>query len=122
MFIELIFGGMVYGATLVGCYDGDTCRITVNNAPPFLATQQLRFDGFDTPEIRGRCQSEKDRARDAKAITLKYMQSNPSLLVSGDRGKYGRLIVEAPGLAESLISAGLAREYNGGKRKGWCDA
>ena len=22
---------------------------TVNNAPPFLATQQLRFDGFDTP-------------------------------------------------------------------------
>ena len=119
--IELIFGGMIYGAALVGCYDGDTCRVTIDNAPPFLATQSLRFQGFDTPEIRGKCQQEKKLAKDAKAHTIKYLRANTRLVVSGDRGKYGRLIVEAPGLAESLISSGLAKPYHGGKRKGWCN-
>lgn len=118
--IELIFGGMIYGATLLGCYDGDTCRININNTPTFVATQSLRFNGFDTPELRGKCGREKLLAKRAKEVTLKYMQSNPRLVVSDKRDKYGRLIVDAPDLAEQLISDGLARPYDGGKREGWC--
>ena len=39
----------------------------------------------------------------------------------GKRGKYGRILITVPELQEMLISNGLAREYNGGKREGWCE-
>jgi len=41
------------------------------------------------------------------------------------RGKYFRIlanvIIDGKSLGDSLVSNGLARRYDGGKRGGWCD-
>ena len=122
--IDIIIGGIAYTATLLSCYDGDTCKVKFHDTPEWAATWSLRFDGFDTPEIRGKCKYEKDVAKVAKRATTEYMKGTwgePKLYSSGERGKYGRLIVSAPDLRDSLIAANVARPYKGGKRKGWCD-
>ena len=119
--IDIVVGTIVYTATLIGCYDGDTCKVKFNDAPDILAEQTFRFEGFDTPEIRGKCQEEKDLAKLAKEETLNYMQTVGVVYSEGDRGKYGRLLVTTPDLQSSLIEKGLARVYDGGKRKSWCE-
>lgn len=120
--IEIIVGTVIYTATLIGCYDGDTCKIKIDNAPEIVAEQSLRFKGFDTPEIRGKCEQEKKLAKQAKAMTIEYMKTVGKLYSdNGERGKYGRLLVSTPELQEELIANGLAREYDGGKRQSWCD-
>lgn len=118
--IEILFAGMIYTATLDNCYDGDSCSLRIANVPPFLETVKLRFEDFDTPEIRGKCRTEKEMAKQAKQITTNYMRTIGELSTSGKRGKYGRLLVKAPKLKKILIDAGVARPYQGGKRQGWC--
>ena len=118
--IEIIVGTVIYTATLLGCYDGDTCKIKFDNAPEILAEQSLRFQGFDTPELKGKCESEKSKARIAKEITTEYMKIVGKIYATGDRGKYGRLLVTAPILQEQLITDGFASPYDGGTRQGWC--
>lgn len=118
--IEVIVGSVIYTATLLGCYDGDTCTIKFDNTPEILAEQTLRFKGFDTPEMKGKCDSEKHKAKEARQITLEYMTSVGKVYATGDRGKYGRLLVTVPDLQDHLITYGFAKPYDGGKRQGWC--
>jgi micrococcal nuclease len=117
--IDVVVAGTIYVASLVGCYDGDTCKI---NVPSFVPFQEysLRFTGFDTPEMRGKCAEEKVMANQAKHMTIEYMKTVKTIYVSG-KGKYGRLLTTVPGLGEKLIEEGLARPYEGGKRASWCE-
>ena len=119
--IEVIVGAVIYTATLVGCYDGDTCTIKFDNAPEILAEQTLRFKGFDTPEIRGKCKEEKEKAAIAKTVTTAYMKQVGKVYATGERGKYGRLLVTVPELQDHLIEYGYAKPYDGGTRQGWCE-
>ena len=85
----------------------------------------VRVRGVDTPEIRGKCDSEKARARQAwdyvKALLGAAQQVE---LRDIERGKYFRLVaaVESDGqyLAATLIEAGYGWPYTGGRRRGWC--
>jgi len=107
-------------ASLLDCYDGDTCKIKVEEFVPFQ-TYSMRLVGFDTPEIRGKCAEEKALAKEAKAYTTNFMSTVSTIYVSEDKDKYGRLITTVPNLAEGLIEQGLARAYDGGKRLSWCE-
>ena len=118
--IEIIFSGAIYIASLISCYDGDSCKMQFNQNVIFLQKQSIRFDGFDTPEIHGKCASEKSKARQARSLTLDYLNDGGKLYTDGRKDKYGRLLVSAPTLKRALIGAGLAREYHGAKRLGWC--
>ena len=119
--IEVIVGTVIYTATLLGCYDGDTCKIKFDNAPEILAEQTLRFQGFDTPELKGKCVKEEEMAQTAKQVTNAYMRQVGKVYATGERGKYGRLLVTAPALQNHLIEYGYARPYDGAKRQGWCE-
>ena len=119
--ISIHYAGVVYLASLAGCYDGDTCKVTFPNFPPLVAEQSLRFDGFDTPEMRGGCSRAKKLARKAQAETLAYMQGNVRLEFVDEPEKYGRLVVRAPELQKRLIAQGLAKPSQDGKRQEWCD-
>ena len=86
----------------------------------------IRVLGVDTPEMRGKCQSEKLAARRAKQHTVALLRSAKVIeLTNMQRGKYFRIlanvIIDGMSLADSLIKNGLARRYDGGKRGGWCD-
>ena len=107
--------------TIVSCYDADTCRVNLPRSAfnddwayeLFGHNIPIRVEGIDTPEIRGKCQKEKDlayEARDlvrgllnnAQAITL-IIDDNPKEV----RGKYfrivGRLIADGVDISELLI-------------------
>lgn len=119
--IEIIVGTVIYTATFLGCYDGDTCKVKFTEAPDIIAEQTLRFEGFDTPELRGKCKQERAKAQVAKQVTNAYMRQEGKVYSEGKRGKYGRLLVTAPALQDHLIEWDYARAYDGGERKGWCD-
>jgi endonuclease YncB( thermonuclease family) len=119
--IEVIVGAVVYTATFLGCYDGDTCTIKFDNAPEIIAEQRLRFSGFDTPEMRGECQEERMMATIAQQVTTSYMRQVGVVYATGERGKYGRLLVSAPELRDHFLEHGYARDYAGGERLSWCE-
>ena len=118
--IEVVIAGTIYLASLLGCYDGDTCKIEAEEFVPFKV-YSMRLEGFDTPEIRGKCDEEKALAKEAKNYTTNFMSTVSTIYVSEEKDKYGRLIVTVPNLAEGLIEQGLARPYDGGKRLSWCE-
>ena len=120
--------GNYEGAVYLKNYDGDTVRFNLPGYPPIVGNDiRVRVNGIDTPEIKGKCEKEiyeaqqardmvADILKDAKKITLNNMK----------RGKYFRIsadvIVDGENLADILIQAGLAIEYNGGKKSHkWCD-
>ncbi len=107
-------------------FDADTFRVNIKDVPPIIGQRMpVRILGVDAPEIRGKCQAEKVKARLAKQFTVEQLRSAKIIeLRNVRRGKYFRLLanvyIDGKNLADSLIQAGHARAYEGGKRQGWC--
>ena len=135
-FILLILVGFSVNATEYGnatvsevrtIYDGDSFRVNINGWPDIIGKSvPIRMLGVDTPEMRGKCEAEKILARQAKQHTVALLRSGKVIeLKNTQRGKYFRIlanvIIDGESLADSLVSNGLARRYDGGKRDGWCD-
>ncbi len=108
-------------------YDADTFRVTINGWPDIIGKSvPIRILGIDTPETRGKCEAEKLAARIAKQHTVALLRSAKVIeLTNMQRGKYFRIlanvIIDGKSLGDSLLSHGLARLYDGGKRGSWCD-
>lgn len=86
----------------------------------------IRINGIDTPEIRGKCQQEKELAVTAKGFVEGLLTVADSIdLISMQRGKYFRIVADvvADGkmVKEALLEEGLAVIYQGKtKTKDWC--
>ena len=114
-----------YRADVLAVVDGDTVRARVQVWPGQVAEGLIRIDGIDTPELRARCESERQRARQAREYLREMLRGRPLVFdVRADKygGRYIGRIVTAQGIdvAQGLIAAGLARPYAGGKRAPWC--
>ena len=95
---------------------------------PSIAGERIpvRVLGVDAPELRGKCESEKIKARQAKQFTVHTLRTAKTIeLRNMQRGKYFRILadvyIDGMSLADSLIKAGHVRVYEGGKRLGWCE-
>lgn len=114
-------------ATFVSCYDGDTCRFNVVLWPGITAHTAVRVRGIDTPEIAGKCGSEKSAAAEARDFIVTRLSAAQLVqLTDIEPDKYaGRVIanimLDGQSAAEMMISSGYAREYDGGSRDSWCD-
>lgn len=114
------------GPEVVKVYDGDTITVNIPDVHPLLGKGlSIRISGIDTPEIRGKCDKEKELAKRARAVSKAFVESGDIRLVHCQRGKYFRLacqvFVHGIDVGELLIQQGLARRYDGnGPRKGWC--
>ena len=120
-----------YGAVTVSevtsIYDGDTFRANIKEYPEIIGYRMgIRIKGIDTPEMRGKCQKEKDLARKAKQFTVAQLREADKIeLHNMKRGKYFRIVadvfVDGNNLAQMLIDNDLAVIYDGGhKAKDWC--
>jgi endonuclease YncB( thermonuclease family) len=119
--------GSVTVLEVTSIYDADTFRVNIVGWPPIIGERDpIRLKGVDAPEIKGKCQSEKEAARKAKQYTVQALRSARSIeLRNMERGKYFRVLsdvyMDGRNLSDALIEAGYARSYDGGKRMGWCE-
>lgn len=110
--------------------DGDTIKLDVSKESPLVKKLGLsvRIKGIDTPEKapRAKCDKENILGQQATIFTT-YLIGNKELLLSEVKNdKYGGRIVAnvkvgGVDIAQELLKKGLARVYNGEKKKSWCD-
>lgn len=105
-------------SSMVYVVDGDTIDV---------AGTRIRLIGYDTPETyRAKCDLERDQGEQATLFldALIHGQSvvDVYLLPRPDRygRSLGRLFVGGIDVADTLISARLARPYDGRRRMPWC--
>ena len=125
---SLAAGEVLHGpipAQIVSVYDGDTITVRARIWLGQAVETQVRLDGIDTPELRGKCEDEKKLAQKARDFLIK-LAGDTVMLRDIHYGKYaGRVIArvlteDGEDLVAALINAGHGRPYSGGKRQGWC--
>ena len=118
-------------AFVTGAYDGDTIHVEAQIWPRMTWKGNVRVLGVDTPEIHGKCDLEKQRARTARDYVRTLLTGRIVRLTHIAEDKYGgrvdaRVIYHDPdtgqwrNLANELIRLGMGRAYDGGTRQGWC--
>jgi len=118
--------GTVTVSKVISVYDGDTFRVNIDSLPPIVGKNiPIRVNGVDTPEIRGKCQYEKDLALEARDfVRVKLSNAKEIKLTNLQRGKYFRVVanvlVDGVSLEQELLDNELAYEYSGGKKLSWC--
>ena len=119
--------GTVTVSIVISVYDGDTFRVDIDSLPPIVGKNiPIRLNGVDTPEIRGKCQYEKDLALKARDFVRdKLANAKEIKLTKLQRGKYFRVVayvmVDGVSLEQELLENELAYKYTGGKKSSWCD-
>ncbi|NQU58540.1 MAG: thermonuclease family protein [Rhodospirillales bacterium] len=112
-------------ADVVSVHDGDSIVVDAHPWPGMTIRINVRVRGIDSPEIKGKCAAEINAAIIARDRMAELVQGGIRL-ENIRLGKYaGRVLADAisdaGSVGEILISEGLARPYDGGKRAGWCD-
>ena len=119
--------GTVTVSKVISVYDGDTFRVDIDSLPPIVGKNiPIRLNGIDTPEIRGKCQYEKDLALKARDfVRNKLANAKEIKLTKLQRGKYFRVVadvyVDGVSLEQELLDNELAYKYTGGKKSSWCN-
>lgn len=113
-------------ATVIDVIDGDSLRLRVRIWLDQELTVILRLSGIDAPELRSRCATEQRIAEKAREMTAFLVTGQTVVLTNLRHDKYGGRILgevrlaDGRDLATVLITANLARSYDGGTRQGWC--
>lgn len=106
--------------------DGDTLAVRAHIWPGHYVEVAVRLAGIDTPEIRGKCDRERDLAQKARDSLTQWTASGRVLLKDVTYDKYGGRAIalvetsEGQDIAANLIKAGLAYPYEGRTKQGWC--
>ncbi len=131
-------------AWVVSVIDGDTLEVRVHIWLGQDLNIRVRLAGIDAPELKGKCDREKDLARRARAYLLARLDPADSgvgakagagagagageiRLREVRYGKFaGRVLarvetLDGTDLGQDLIAAGLARPYDGRRRASWCE-
>ena len=112
-------------AQVVSVYDGDTITVRAHIWLGQEVETQVRLDGINTPELRGKCEGEKKLAQKARDFLIELAGGTVTLR-DIHYGKYaGRVVARVftergEDLVAALLNAGHGRPYSGGQRQGWC--
>ena len=114
---------------MTSVYDGDTLSVEAEIWPHLIWQGSVRILGVDTPEIRGQCEAEKQRAISARDYVRTLLTDKTVRLTQIEDDKYGGRVLARVyfwedeawiDLAERLIEQHLGRAYDGGAQPGWC--
>lgn len=105
--------------------DGDTFRGRIEVWPNVEVVTAIRISGIDTPEIRGKCAAEREKAIAARERLRALLAAGDVTITQVMNDKFaGRVdavvMVNGVRVADTLVAEGLARPYIGGTRQGWC--
>jgi len=114
-------------ARVIEVVDGDSLRVVVHVWLGQHIETLVRIRGIDTPERQGTCPGEKAAAAAATAALSRMIGSGPVVLsrIAGDK-YFGRVLADVASgdgvpLGPAMLQSGLARPYDGGARRPWCD-
>ena len=122
----------VYNWKVIRIVDGDTLEIANQFLPEELKLF-VRMKGVDTPEKapRAKCEKENILAQKASNYTknsIEKAQKNRQKITFSEIkwDKYGgrivaKVMINESDLGQELVIKGLARVYNGEKKKTWCN-
>ena len=119
--------GTVIVSRVISVYDGDTFRVDIDSLPPIVGKNiPIRLNGVDTPEIRGKCEYEKDLAIKARDFVRNKLANAKEIKLNNlQRGKYFRVVanvlVDGVSLEQELLDNEFAYKYTGGKKSSWCN-
>ena len=120
-FLSLAHAADIANITIVSCYDADTCRVNLPRSAfnddwayeLFGHNIPIRVEGIDTPEIKGKCEKEKNLAKEARELVRGLLNNAQTITLTIDdnpkevRGKYfrivGRLIADGVDISDLLI-------------------
>ncbi len=110
-------------AKVIKVYDGDT--ITVASKLPYetskIYTFQVRLNGIDSPEIKGKTKEEKDLAIVSRNTLSNMIYGKIVKLQNTATEKYGRLLADVycgdVHINQYMLDNKLATEYDGGTKK-----
>jgi len=118
-------------AKVVHVKDGDSLQVSVHIWLDQIIETTVRLRGIDSPELRGKCPSERQQAKQAKHFLRDRLQQGPHKdhvwLYEVQYGKYaGRVLAtviasNGENLSDVMLAAGLARPYQAGSREVWCE-
>lgn len=130
---SLLLAEDIQVSSVSSVYDGDTFKVNLLcNISTLCKALPVRVQGVDTPEFKTKDRCEKKRAKEAKLFTRQFLNGGIVSLRNCKRDKYFRLLCdvvvtntgtkEVNSLSAALLNAGLAVEYNGGKKYkyNWC--
>ena len=105
----------VYKGKLLRIIDGDTIEAAIFLGFNISIKKKIRIAGINTPEIRSRKESEKQKAFAAKKRLEEMFVSKDLVIHSKGFDKYGRCIAEVftsdLNVGETLIREGYAKKF-----------
>jgi endonuclease YncB( thermonuclease family) len=122
----------IYNWKVLRIVDGDSLEIANEFLPQELKLF-VRIKGIDTPEKapRAKCEKENILAQKASNYTknsIEKAQKNHQKITFSEIkwDKYGgrivaKVMIDENDLGQELVKFGLARVYNGEKKKTWCN-
>ncbi|KQT85664.1 nuclease [Aurantimonas sp. Leaf443] len=114
-------------AAVVKVRDGDTVEVEAFVWPMQTVHTAVRLRGVDAPELKAKCDGEREAAEAARARLVALLQTGRVKLTDIEGDKYfGRVLADlstqdVPDIAATLRREGLVGAYGGGKRRDWCD-
>lgn len=118
--------GVRHSVEVVRVIDGDTFEARVHLWPGLEMTTRVRLRGIDAPEMKGACGEEQRMAEAAsEALRAQLADGDVAIFNIGPDKYNGRVVADAatrrtPSVSSALLASGHARQYQGGKRGGWC--
>jgi endonuclease YncB( thermonuclease family) len=118
--------GVRHSVEVVRVIDGDTFEARVHLWPGLEMTTRVRLRGIDAPEMKGACGEEQRMAEAAsEALRAQLADGDVAIFNIGPDKYNGRVIADAatrrtPSVSGALLASGHARQYQGGRRGGWC--
>lgn len=121
---EIVPGPVV--CEVISVYDGDTFTCITHPWPGLRVETSVRPNGFDAPELRGKCEKEKQQALISKGALSLFLSVGVVNLRNIFFGKWaGRVVadvyIDETPLTKLMITGEFARPYSGGKRLPWCE-
>jgi endonuclease YncB( thermonuclease family) len=110
-------------AQIIRIIDGDTIEVDAHPWPGHAVRVSVRLRGIDTPERRSRCPGRRAAAQLARNELERLVSGVPTVeLINVAGGKYyGRVLADMKAgsrdIASAMLASGLARPYQGGKRR-----
>ncbi len=115
----------LYWGQVTDVYDGDSLTAEIALWPGQYVEAKVRIRGIDAPEIRGKCDVERQKARQARDFLKQAILGQRIMLSDVKREKYGRILAnvskaDGGSISEMMTGEGLVRHYQGKTRQSWC--